>query len=187
MKRLFVLALVFLLCCAACAEELMANTGSGYERIAVVQSADGYALAGVETDPADPGLQFYRYAPETPGCMQFYTVQRGMGDAKPMADAYVRNIVQYVSELELSEIGEHEINGTPAYSVASRYAMITSGGMAYVQNVLLYVECPAENTCIVLNGINAGADESAFGDSEQMLETLLSAAEKIEIEQEAES
>ena len=187
MKRFLVWLCALMMIGGGCAEELMAFTGSGYERIAVVHPAEGYALAGVETDPSDPALQYFRYAPEAPGSMQFYTVQRSMGDAKIMAEQYVRNILQYVSALELSGATEHAVNGNPAYSVVSAYHLKTaSGDTAYVQNVLLYVECPAENTCVVLNGINAGADETAFGDSEQMLKTLLSAAEMIEIEQEAE-
>lgn len=52
----------------------------------------------------------------------------------------------------------------------------------YTQSVVLYIESPIDGKCVVINAMNNGADESAFGDRDAMLKLVLEQAACVTIE-----
>lgn len=76
-----------------------------------------------------------------------------------------RNVAYYVLEYNMN-VSEDENN--PEYE--------------YNQTISLYVESPIEGRCVLLNASNTGADESAFGDRDAIIEFLKEASKSITLE-----
>lgn len=188
---------------------LVVNTGTSgkakYKKLAEVEAAEGYELDAVEPGLTDSNLPYFRFKPVAEGApMQTFTVQQGSGEAKELCEKFSTNIGYYGEILNMGEVQEHDVNGMKAYSVISEYRMQDYSQQIeaaqnetaeetteaaeeeivyeYTQNVIVYLESAIGGKCVVISGMNTGADESVFGDSEAMLADLLKAAACVTIE-----
>lgn len=190
-KRIIALifALVFLTVAAVAEEEnwllcdLNAAGEAEYCSFARVGGVEGFELSSVEKGIMDEKLHYYVFKPVAEDApAQSVSIQTGKGSAAAVAGKLSGQIANFGELLHGSEVETLSVNGMTAHAVVIEYRMASydeGEEYDYVQNSVVYIETPVAERCVVLNAVNMGHDEAAFGDRAAMQALLIGAAEGI--------
>lgn len=161
-----------------------------YRKIAEVDPAEGWQVRERADGISDANEAYFYFEPvdaETSVADEYYAIV-GKGKYDELCTKAAESMAGFANEvLHKTETVTDVVDGRNIAYYVLEYNMNVSEEednpiYEYNQTVSMYIESPIEGRCVLLNASNTGADESAFGDRDAIIEMLKEATKSVVLE-----
>lgn len=161
-----------------------------YRKIAEIDPAEGWQVRERAEGISDANEAYFYFEPidaENAVADEYYAIV-GKGNYDELGAKASTSMGSFANEiLYQGELVTEEYEGRNISYYVLEYNMNISEDpenpeYQYSQSVSLYVESPIAERCVLLNASNTGADETAFGDRDAIINFLKEASKSITLE-----